>query len=123
MTVEYGGTVERRRPFGDGLEALEIRLTTELSPGEVASLRYITRFHEGEATTEFRRFAHGRTDNVDIKVTFDAQRLPQRIWWMVWDDYLSGGPVVEAVVVDAKQSVHRFLSHLEQAAVGFRWRW
>ncbi|MEV4134612.1 hypothetical protein AB0J72_20875 [Dactylosporangium sp. NPDC049742] len=124
VTVRHGGTIESRFPFGTELDALEIRLTTPLNPGQVTSLRYDTRFPERLPPTEFRRFAHNQTDNVDIRVTFHPHRLPSRVWWAVWDDYSAGRLVhEEPVALDTEHSVHRFLRLLERSAAGFRWQW
>jgi hypothetical protein len=123
VVVLGGGVIERRAPFGDDLEALEIRLLTPLEPGEVTSLQYETRF-PGEVATEFRRFAHSQTDNVDIRVTFDPRRLPGAVCWTGWDDYRGGRRMAEEPVrPDAQHSVHRFLRRLESSVVGFRWNW
>jgi len=122
VRVQHGGQPGRTMPFSEDLEAQEIVLTRPLVPGETVSLRYSTHFREkGGHAMEYRRFAHGRTENVDITVTFEAP--PIAIWWTVWDDYRGGSVVFEEPAqLDAEGSVHRFLTHLENAAVGFRWR-
>jgi hypothetical protein len=125
VEVEHGGRMGRRMPFGGGLSALEILLTRPIWAGETTSLRYATRFTDHTSQClEYRRFAHGRTENIDIVVTFDRTRLPSRVWRTIWDDY-QGGQVLseERVALDEENSVHWFVGSLEQAVIGFRWQW
>jgi hypothetical protein len=125
VVVRRGGYLARRLEFAGGSPVLEIALSTPLSLGQVASLEYdVEFFADLGVTTEYRRVAHARADNVDIVVQFDWERMPRQVWWTVWDDF-HGGQILsqEPVIPDREGCVHRFLPYLENAAAGFRWSW
>jgi hypothetical protein len=109
----------------DGPYVLRIPLARTLSAGETLSLEYATTFHyQGEATPEHRRYRRAvmrRVDNIDLRVEFDPEYVPQAIWWAVWDGI--EGDVIERYRVepDSQNSVHRYLRLVEKTVAGFYW--
>jgi len=125
VSVRYGGRAAVVREF-DGSDAIvDIELTRPLFAGQTTSLQYDFEFGPNcGRSTDYRRVAYARTDNVDLVVQFDPSHPPHRLWWAIWDDH-RGGTLLheEPAVLDGEGSVHWFLRYLENAAVGFRWDW
>ncbi|MET0134572.1 MAG: hypothetical protein ABW215_13395, partial [Kibdelosporangium sp.] len=123
VVVLRGGQVAAQREFTGSTPVFEITLARPLAAGQVASLDYEVTFPVGSAsTTEYRRVASGRTENVDIAVVFDPGHQPRSVWWTHWDDYQAGQIVhEERATLDAETTAHRFVPYLENAAAGFRW--
>jgi hypothetical protein len=76
----------------------------------------------------------GRSENLDIAVTFHPARLPARVHWAVWHDQQDSsqhdpGPAdaepadAEPAPLDRRHRARRFVPFVEDAAVGFRWYW
>jgi hypothetical protein len=112
----------------DGVYATDIPLTRSLAVGETLTLEYWTSYHlPGNLTDphecEFRRAALSSLENFDLRVEFHPDKLPDGVWWAVWDGV--DGEVVEQerVTLDSQHSVHRYLRSLEKVVVGFRWSW
>jgi hypothetical protein len=112
----------------DGVYATDIPLTRSLARGETLTLEYWTSYHlPGNLTDphecEFRRAALSSLENFDLRVEFHPDKLPDGVWWAVWDGV--DGEVVEQerVTLDSQHSVHRYLRSLEKVVVGFRWSW
>jgi hypothetical protein len=125
IRVRRGGKATVVKGFDQTDPMFEIELTRPLLAGQTTSLQYDIEFDSDCApSTEYRCVAHARADNLDLVVQFDPSQPPRRLWWAIWDDH-RGGTLShqEPVVLDSEGSAHRFLRHLENAAVGFRWDW
>ena len=125
VSVDHGGQLGRRLPLGQGLAATEILLTRPVPRGETTSLRYRDRyFNRAARASEYRRYADGPAENIDLLVAFDPARRPSLVWWTLWGDDPDGQIVAEEPTeLDAECTAHRFLSSVERAVVGFRWAW
>jgi hypothetical protein len=124
VRVVHGGTLGSQYRYGDGLRSQDIVLDRPLRRGETTSLEYVTEYPtRGAQVCEVRRPAHRRSENVDIAVEFDVQRLPTAVFWCVWPDHLEGRPVVEEFVDLRDGVVRRFVPFIEETVVGFRWAW
>lgn len=112
------------RRISDVLYTTDIVLAKPLALGETLTLEYWMVFHFSEPPAlDYRRAARARMENVDIRVEFHPDRLPRGTWWATWDGV--EGDVVEQVPaqLDSQHSVHHFLRALQNAVVGFHWRW
>jgi hypothetical protein len=132
LTIEVGqggkelsGEVKQIR---DGLFFTEILLSRTLDLGETLTVEYsVTYRFPGDTTDpaerEFRRGVLRQAGNLDMRVAFDRDRLPARVWWARWDG--DDGDIVEQeeVTLDTQHSAHRYLHSLEKTVVGFRWSW
>jgi hypothetical protein len=125
IAVVYGGMLGERYVHGGGLHTNAIVLDRELRAGQTASLEYVACYPSGRYTaTEVRRPAHGRSENIDIAVQFDAAAVPRQVAWSVWTDHRDGQPVEsEPVALDGQRSARRFVRYIEETAVGFNWAW
>jgi hypothetical protein len=125
VEVIHGGTLGQHYVHGDGLRTDAILLDRKLWTGETASLEYLCYYPRGGyRATEVRRPAHGRSENIDIAVRFDAAALPRRLAWAVWQDHRDGNPVEEdSASLDERFTAHRFVRFIEETVVGFRWEW
>jgi hypothetical protein len=132
LTLEVGqgckGVSGYLHRIGDDLYLTEILLAKELMLGETLTLEYWTTYHYAddrmdERKRQYRRGAMGRLENCDIRVEFHPARLPEEVWWAVWDGI--DGDVVrqESVTPDSQYSVHRYMRFLERTVVGFHWTW
>jgi len=121
VEVRHGGHVARRSEFAGSTPVVEIALSAPLRAGQVASLEYDVLFADDPGqSVEYRRVAHVRAENVDIRVQFDQR--PEQIWWTVWDDYQNGEIVyTEPAALDVDDCAHRYVPYLENSAAGFRW--
>lgn len=122
----HGGQAGPVHPVDDGLHGVRISFPTPLSRGDTATLRYRTRFaFETPPPPRFRRASRRRIDQVLIIVEFHPARLPSRVSWCHWDGYGPDARVVveEAVSLGRSHDVHRVVSPLQHATVGFRWEW
>ncbi|SFM02589.1 hypothetical protein [Streptomyces pini] len=119
-----GGTFIGFRTSSPGYVGAEFRLDRRLLAGEHSSLQYTTLHRPASGPcVHVRRAARKRIDNVDMRVVFEAVR-PRAAWWCVWDTY-SGSEPIRAIGIDvsAEGELHQFFPYLEQAVVGFQWRW
>jgi hypothetical protein len=114
--------------ISEGVYATTILLARELSAGETISLEYVTSYtYPGDLDDpherEFRRGVMRRLENLDLRVAFQPDMLPARIWWAVWDGV--NGDIVEReqVPLGSQYEVHRYLRSIEKTVVGFRWSW
>ena len=64
-----------------------------------------------------------RVENLDIRVEFDPDLLPAKVWWAVWDGMQGEIAEQHAVDLDSQHSVHRYLRLVEKTVVGFHWDW
>jgi hypothetical protein len=132
LTIEAGQgckeLAEDVSHLGNGVFATDILLARTLRLGETITLEYwCTYRHMGnfddEHELEWRRGVLRQITSYDIRIQFDASRLPSGLWWATWDD-LSGEAIDEQeVTLDSQNSVHRYLQWLEKTVVGFRWVW
>lgn len=122
VDVERGGHAEPIAEVGPGIWRSDVVFPRPLERGETASIAFNTRFHYSERPPpEFRRTAFRRLDNVEIRVEFHPDALPQELWWCSWPD-LSGAPSRrEEVSLDAEYAVHRWLPTVEGCVVGYMW--
>lgn len=124
VEVIRGGRAGPLSRFSDNLYAVDIIFSEPLDRGRTASLEYQTVFNYREPPPrEFRRAVFRRLESLHIRVEFHPDRLPSAVWWSEWEDL--DGPVVrqEQVYLDGEHGVHRYLSALERAIVGFHWDW
>lgn len=128
LTVEVGQGCQqlgRTRQLGSELFATDILLIRTLGLGETLTLEYRLSYRwpdgpDGRIATEYRRGAMRTVYNLDMRVEFHPDCLPERVWWARWD---STDQIVEReqVSLDGQNSAHRFLSSLEKTVAGFCW--
>jgi len=132
ITLEVGqgckGVSGRLHQLREDVFTTDIVLAKGLSLGETLTLEYWNSFHYHDermdaSKCQYRRASMRRAENFDIRVEFHPDRLPQGVWWAVWDGV--DGDVInqESVVLDSQHSVHRFMRSLERTVVGFHWAW
>src|SRR5215469_5511313 len=131
LTVEVGqgckemiGHVQR---IGADMFATEILLARTLDIGETSSLEYMRTYrytgHQAPSEREHRRAVMRHAEGLDMRVEFQPDRLPRRVWWAHWDG--GDGDVLEReqVTLDSQHSAHRYLRSLEMTVAGFYWEW
>jgi hypothetical protein len=132
LTLEVGqgckeltGDVSR---IGPDIFATQILLARTLDLGETLTFEFSVSYqYPGDpcdpAEREYRRGGIRQLDNLDMRVEFHPDKLPNRVWWAHWDG--GDGSVLEreAVSLDSQRSVHRYLRSLEKTVVGFYWEW
>ncbi|MGX4657897.1 hypothetical protein ACWCHM_29880 [Micromonospora sp. SCSIO 07396] len=123
VDVIHGGRSGEALRYGNGLHGTEIILDTPLRLGESVSIEFVTRYPRGKPVTEIRRPAYGRSENIDIAVTFPSRRLPSSVWWCTWADQLENIPLRSEKESVHRGRVRRFSPYIEQAVVGYRWTW
>lgn len=124
VEVVRGGKASPLYQFDEKLYAVDILFARPLQQGETASLEYLTLFHyRTPPPREFRRAVYRRVESLQIRVEFHPQKLPSFICWGEWTEL--DGPITrqEEVVLDDELAVHRYLTAVEQAIVGFYWDW
>ncbi len=130
LTLEVGqGCKEltgQVRQIGRNFFATEILLSRTLDIGETLTLEYWLsyRWPPGDTSArEYRRAVMRQIHNLDVRVEFHPEQLPDQVWWAHWDG--TDGRVLEreAVTLDSQNSVHRYLRSLERTAAGFYWEW
>ncbi len=128
LTIEVGqGFSGLAGPFYQPITELfvvDMLLAKPLAAGETATLEYSTSFHYPlPPPREFRRVVQYFVENLDIRVEFHPDKLPNEVVWAVWDGM--DGPIVarEPVALDSQFAVHRYLRLAEKTAVGFHWDW
>lgn len=112
----------------EGIYATDIPLSKVLDRGETLTLEYLTSYsYPGNLADPqermFRRAALGRLENCDLRVEFHPGRLPDSVWWAVWDGLEGEINEQERVTLDVQHSAHRYLRSLEKAVGGFHWLW
>jgi hypothetical protein len=124
IKVVHGGRIGRHYEYGGGLVADDIVLERPLDVGERTPLEYTSRYEAGNAVTEVRRPARGRTANVTLAVHFTPPALPAQVWFSVWTDHIDGGLAEERPArLEQSGTVTASLPYIEQTVVGFRWQW
>jgi hypothetical protein len=124
VAVVRGGRAGPVVDAGSGLHGVEIELTRPLALGETASLEYLTTFRYDHAPPpEFRRGIATSLDNLELRVQFHPDRLPDHVWWCAWPS-LDGKPSYrQAADLDGEHAIHRYLDGIEATIVGFTWQW
>jgi hypothetical protein len=112
----------------DGIYATDIPLTRSLARGETLTLEYWTSYHlpgnlADPHECEFRRAALSSLENFDLRVEFHPDKLPDAVWWAIWDSVEGKVAEEELVTLDSQHSAQRYLRSLEKVVVGFRWSW
>lgn len=125
LEMIWGGVASEMYKFPDGLYGVDVTLTSPLSKGETAELHYrMNFFYTSTPPTELRRGAGTRPiRNLSLRVEFHPQRVPNNIWWGVWNDLNSAPLRKESVTLDSRFSAHRMVEELHHAIVGFVWDW
>ena len=125
VRVDQGGRiVSPLMKLGDELFGVDVLLTRPLRPGETTTLTYDTRFGYVEPPPpEFRRTAFGVLLNVDLRVEFHPDRLPDRVYLATWPSLTDPAVDREVVPLEPDHSVHRYFSRLQDTVVGFHWNW
>jgi hypothetical protein len=132
LTIEVGqggkevnGKVQQLR---DNMFFAQILLARTLDLGETITLEYwVTYRFPGDpadpAEREYRRAVMRHAENLNMRVEFDANRLPAQVWWGHWDG--DDGEVIqhEAVTLDSEHSAHRYVRSVDKTVVGFYWQW
>ena len=132
LTLDVGqgcqGVSRQLYKIGDELFATGILLSRTLQVGETSTLEYWTTYQyepdpDDPQQREWRRAVMHFVENVDIRVQFQASRLPAKLWWGTWDGV--DGPITsqEEVELDVQHSAHRYMRSLERTVVGFHWSW
>jgi hypothetical protein len=126
VEVTRGGKIGQRvYRVGDQLYAVDIMLDRPLRRGESALVQLHSTFYYGSPpATEFRRALSRATKDVSLWVSFDAHRLPSRVWAASWDA-LDDARIIqrEPAELDDQRSVNRRFDVVERAIVGFCWEW
>lgn len=120
----HGGEPGPLHQVSGSIWAVEIALPQPLARGEVASMEFLTEFHNTEPLEpDFRYAAHQRVEDLVIRVEFDPACLPSSVSWCVWEDYREPQPpaLSSGTALNAEHAVQRALDVLQGAAVGFTW--
>lgn len=119
----WGGQPSQSFILGNGLYGVDIQLPESLNKGDTASLRYrLDFFYREPPEPVLRRGARTMpVKNLQLRVQFHRQRLPRTVWWAVWHDLVGEPDERHEVSLDSELSVHRALSQLQNAIVGFMW--
>jgi hypothetical protein len=126
VDVLIGGDKSPTYRVDEGLYATDIVFPRALSQGETTTLEYVAHFdYPAPPTPTFRRAATGRIENVAIHVRFSPERLPQAVYWSVWDDIRDDSNTLtqESVVLAPDHTASRYIDAVEKTVVGFEWRW
>lgn len=129
VSIARGGhRVAPQTTHEEQLYGVDLVLQRPLHKDATASLEYDTVFSymlDDPPEREFRRGTRSRTENLEMYLKFHRSRLPRKVWWAEWDDYLDGAQIIdqERVYLDADLAVHLYLPYIEKAVVGFCWEW
>lgn len=130
VEVTLGGTATATRaadhPHHDGLVTTTIKLSRVLSTGDPHELTYVTRFqytHQPEQV--FRRGLSPQVEVISIKVIFDQQRLPARVWEMEWngDDGREVTSQRRVRLAASEHSVQLLRRRSTAQWIGYAWDW
>jgi hypothetical protein len=103
VEVRHGGTAGPGGPQGRA-----IWLERTLAAGQTLALEYQCRYPPGgRPATEVRHLVRGRSENLDIAVTFHPARLPARVHWAVWRDARDSSPPDDSPPDDSQQDSGR----------------
>ncbi|MFF3173053.1 hypothetical protein ACFVQ0_10540 [Streptomyces sp. NPDC057900] len=124
IEVLHGGTLGDRYSYGDGLTGVDILLANPLAAMQATALEYQAHYEPIHSkTSEIRRPAFARVENVDIAVEFTSSDIPRKIWWCIWDDHIDNRPVWEEEWNIRGHVARKYIPFIEEAVVGFRWEW
>lgn len=120
-----GGELGNPYRFSNSMAAVDIVLPRPLGISDEHSLEFVSRFKNlRPLDPNFRRAAHGRIEDLSVRVEFHADRLPSRVWWAEWKDYRPPNDLVLArtpVTLDSEHAVFHRLHVAENTVVGFEW--
>jgi hypothetical protein len=128
LTLEVGhGCKEvagQFRSVEDEFFVTEILLSRTLDVGETLTLEYWLSYRwapDDPSAREYRCASMRQLPNLDIRVEFHPECLPDQVWWAQWDG--SDGHVLERepATLDSQHAVHRYLRSLEKTVAGFYW--
>jgi hypothetical protein len=128
-TVDVVRGARASEPYADetpGLTAVDLVFPRPLREHETTSFEYETVFHwRSVPPPRFRRAARDRVEHLDIRIKFASERLPAEVHWGLWDGFTDDAELraAERVELDAYDSVHRFIEHVQGHTVGFMWTW
>jgi len=119
-----------QRISGDIYKA-DILLAKPLGLGETLTLEYVTSFHypdepeeqRDDATRQYRRATRRRMESFDIRVEFHPDKLPENVWWAIWNGMEGEVIAQEEADLDSQHAAHRYLRSIENTVVGFHWAW
>jgi hypothetical protein len=122
---ELSGDVHQ---IADEVFTTDILLARTLDLGETITLEYWVSYQypgdpDDPGERNFRRACMRHTENLDMRVQFDAGHLPARVWWARWDGIEGGVLDQEAVTLDKECSAHRYLRSIDKTVAGFYWEW
>ncbi|MFC9157281.1 hypothetical protein ACFTT0_20140 [Streptomyces bauhiniae] len=124
IEVLQGGALGERCTYGNGLTGIDILLSERLREMQTTTLEYRVEFpSDCRNTTEVRRPAFARAENVDMAVEFVSAELPRKLWWCIWDDHLEGSAVREQELALQGRTARMATPFVEETVVGFRWEW
>ncbi len=123
----HGAEIGPIYQVGEGIYAVDFQLDRPLGIGESDYLEFwtILRYKE-PPPREMRRGTHERIEHLYLRVAFDTQKLPSKVWWAEWLDYQGANNRItksEPYTLDDRLFVHRHLKPMERAVVGFTWAW
>ncbi|HEU5419122.1 MAG TPA: hypothetical protein VFV41_15625 [Streptosporangiaceae bacterium] len=132
LTLDVGqgcqGVSRQLYKIGDSVYCTSIILAAVLDPGQTSTLEYWTTYNyqadpQDPQLRQYRRAVMRYLENFDMRVQFDAARLPAGLWWATWDGV--DGEVLgqEPVSLDSQNSAHRYMRSIERTVVGFYWTW
>jgi hypothetical protein len=129
LTLEVGhGCKEltgQLRCINEECFATEIVLARTLDIGETLTLEYWLSYlwpsGEGRSAREYRCAVMRQMRNLDIRVEFHPDCLPDQVWWAHWDGSDDRVLERELVTLDTQHAVHRYLHSVENTVAGFYW--
>ncbi|HEX7303188.1 hypothetical protein [Lentzea sp.] len=127
VTLLKGGTQSELVQCESGLWLVKYVFYEPLKLGILQDFRYQLDFHYSEPPpTVYNRTIYGHySGGWHLDVTFDENRLPNKVWWAEWETADPHSPIKheEPVALDPDHSVHRHLVSISSAVAGFRWVW
>lgn len=111
-------------PWEQGWYAVDIELVRPLRDGETTTLKYRATFdYPSPPAQEFRRGASRRINNVNLRVQFHPQSLPDSVSFCTWPLAASRPSNTSEATLEADHSVQRHLAIVEASMAGFTWEW
>lgn len=106
----------------------EILLARTLDLGETITLEYVFSYRypgdpQDPQERHYRRAVLRQLENYDMRVQFDPQQLPAKVWWARWDGVEGGVAEQQEARLDSQHAVHRYLRSASTTVAGFYWEW